>query len=81
MSMIWLFSCIRLRVSQSTEVCRELHYIAFAKKMYVKCGDYSTTMLFRNRIYVSGFVDTCVGNRHNYVQGVGVVVSVSVGFQ
>ena len=31
--------------------------------------------------YVSGFVDTCVGNRHDYVQGVGVGVSVSVGFQ
>ena len=31
--------------------------------------------------FVSGFVDTCVGNRHNYVQGVGVGVSVSVGFQ
>lgn len=30
--------------------------------------------------YVSGFVDTYVGKRHdNYVQGVGV--SVSVGFQ
>ena len=31
--------------------------------------------------YVSGFVDACVGERHNNVQGVGVGVSVSVGFQ
>ena len=31
--------------------------------------------------YVSGFVHTCVGNRHKYVQGVGVGVSVSVRFQ
>ena len=29
--------------------------------------------------YVSGFVDTCVGNRHKYVKGVGVGVLVSVG--
>ena len=52
MSMIWLFSCIRQRVSQSTVVCRDPRYIAFAKKMYVKCGDYSKARLFRNRICV-----------------------------